>query len=167
LFKKKPPHSVYKANQSGATERPTTNEEAERSIIWHIDKLLATQLMFICERPRDASSLLMKNKLAAGYVFGFHDSCLQTFGRNDPRGNLSLMRTSYQSIFGDQSGLALFEMSIASQKESEFQIGREGGGEDYVGFIRQKTPPLGLQSILLLSFDAAAMSRTLNPSRPH
>jgi hypothetical protein len=110
----------------------------------------------------------MTNKLAAGYVFGFHDSCFQAFGRldpNDPKANLSLVQTSYQTIFGDQAGFALFRMSIASQEDSDFQIGRQSGGEEYMEFVQEKTPPLGLQRILLLDFDAAAVWRTLNRNR--
>jgi hypothetical protein len=119
------------------------------------------------KHPREASSVLMTNKLAAGYLFGFHDSCFQTFGRldrNDPE-TVSVIQNSYQTIFGAWAGRALFEMSIASQKDSEFQIGRQSGGEEYMEFIQHKSPPLGLGRILILGFDAAAVWRTLDRDR--
>ena len=56
-----------------------------------IEALLTAQLALEYERARDAFPVLMTNKLAAGYVFGFHDSCLLTFGRLDPN---DLTRTS-------------------------------------------------------------------------
>ena len=150
---------------SESPKRATTNQEAEKQISSLIEQLLTAQLMLKYEHPRDASSILMKNKVAAGYVFGFHDSFFQTFGRldpNNPKADLSVIHNSYKTIFGAWAGTALFEMSIASQKDSEFQIGRESGGEEYFDFIKQKVPPLGLQRILILGFDVAAVWRTLN-----
>jgi hypothetical protein len=158
-------YRVYKPSHLEAPKRPMTNQEAKKSIISLVEQLLTVQLMPKYDRPRDAFSVLMTNKLAAGYVFGFHDSCLTTFGRidpNDPKAGLSLMRSSYQNIFGNESGLALFEMSITSQKDNEFDIGRQSGGEEYVEFTEKKGPPLGLGRILILGFDAAAVWRTLN-----
>lgn len=153
---------------SGPPNRPTANEEAEKQIISLIEQLLTAQLMLKYEHPREAFSTLTTNKLAAGYVFGFHGSCFQTFGRfdpNNPKSDLSEIRNSYRTIFGVEAGTALFEMSIASQSNSEFQIGRLSGGEEYIEFIQKKSPPLGLQRILLLGFDAAAVSRTLDKDR--
>jgi hypothetical protein len=154
--------------KSEADEQPTTNQEAEKQIISLIEQLLTAQLMPKYKHLSDAFSVLMTNKLAAGYVFGFHDSCFQTFSRldpNNPKADLSVIRNSYQTIFGTRPGFALFEMSIASQKDSEFQIGRQSGGEEYMEFIRQKTPPLELGRILILGFDAAAVWRTLDRNR--
>jgi len=161
---------AYEPNQSEASARPTTNQEANKSIFSLIESLLTAQLISRFEHPKDAFSILMTNKLAAGYVFGLHDSCLTRFGRidpSDPEVGLFLMQTSYQSIFGNQSGLALFEMSVVSQEDSEFQIGRQSGGEEYVEYTQQKTPPLGLQNILILGFDAAAVRRTLSRNVIH
>jgi hypothetical protein len=158
-------YRVYKPNQSEAPKRPMTDQEAEKSIISLIEELLTAQLTPNYKHPRDVVSVLMTNKVAAGYVFGFQDACLTKFGRidpNDPKVGLSLMRSSYQSIFGDRSGLALFEMSTTSQKDNEFQIGRQSGGEEFIEFTEQKGPVLGLGRIISLGFDAAAVWRTLN-----
>jgi hypothetical protein len=150
--------------KSEAGERPTTNQETEK-IISLIDDLLTAQFMGKYKRLRDAFGALMTNKVAAGYVFGFQDSCFRTFGLVDQKdleaGSL-LIRSSYKSIFGDEAGWALYEMSIRAQRDSEFQIGRESGGEEYLDFVKKKTPPLGLSRILTLGFDAAAVERTLN-----
>ncbi len=161
-------YRIYKPQPLETRERPTTNQEAEKQIISLIEQLLTAQLMLKYEHPRDSLPILMTNKVAAGYVFGFHDSCFQTFGRldpNNPKADLSVIESSYRTMFGAGAGTALFEMSIASQKDSEFQIGRLSGGEEYIEFIQQKSPPLGLQRILLLGFDAAAVSRTLDKNR--
>jgi hypothetical protein len=129
-----------------------------------IENLLAAQLALEHERPRDAFPVLVTNKLAAGYVFGFHDSCFQIFGhldRNEPDKGFALIKASYQSIFGDQPGLNLFNSSVHWQNDPDFQIGRLSGGEEYAEFTDKGTPPLGLQRILLLGFDAAAVWRGL------
>jgi len=60
----------------------------------------------------------MTKKLAAGYVLGFHSSCLQIFGflnEKDPDAGFRLIKISYQRIFGDQFGVALFDNSLATQ----------------------------------------------------
>jgi len=49
--------------------------------------LLTAQLALKYKHPRDAFPVLMIDKLAAGYVFGFHDAGFQISGhldRNDP-----------------------------------------------------------------------------------
>jgi hypothetical protein len=161
-------HPVSQPPSEAQPERPITNQEAEKQVISLLERLLTAQLMPTYKHPSDAFSVLMTNKLAAGYVFGFHDACFQTFrlvDQNNPKAGLSIIRNSYQTIFGNQPGFALFQMSIASQKDSEFDIGRRSGGEEYVEFIQQKTPPLGLGGILILGFDAAAVWRTLDKNR--
>jgi len=86
----------------------------------------------------------MTNKLAAGYVFGFQYSCFQTFGLIHPKereASSSLIRRSYQSIFGDEAGWALYEMSIDARTDSEFEIGGQSGGEEFIEGTRKKEPP--------------------------
>jgi hypothetical protein len=50
-----------------------------------IEKLLLAQIMVEFTRVKDAFSTIITNKLAAGYVFGFHDGCFQIFGLRDER----------------------------------------------------------------------------------
>ncbi len=140
-----------------------TRDDTAKSIVFLIEKLLTLQLGLEYDQPRDAFSALMTNNLAAGYVFGFHDSCLQIFGcdPNDPDTNLGLIKASYQRIFGNQSGFALFDMSLHSQNDPDFQMGRLSGGEEFAEFMHRGIPPLGLQRILVLGFDAAAVWRGL------
>jgi hypothetical protein len=144
--------------------RPT-NEDAEQQVVDFIGKLLSLQFeLCFFERPQDAFRALRASKLAAGYVFGFHDSCLRALARMnplEPMTGLVLIQTSYRSLFGEEFGSALFNASMETQGDSDFQTGRQSGGEEYMQFIQQKTPPLGLQRILGLGFDAAAVRRTL------
>jgi hypothetical protein len=48
-----------------------------------------------------------------------------------------------------------------SQGDHDFMIGRQSGGEDFAEFKKNGTPPLGLQRIVSLGFDASMVERTL------
>ena len=139
----------------------TKLSEAGKSVISIIEQLLTLQLILEYKKPSDALSVLRKNKLAAGYVFGFHDCCLRIFGLLDPDNpddGLQLIAASYRYIFNDTSN-ALFRMSIKLQDDRDFSVGQLSGGDDYAGFQHKKIPPLGLQRILLGGFDTAAVLR--------
>ena len=56
-------------------------------------------------------------------------------------------------------------MSVDWQSDPDFQIGRLSGDAEYAEFTDKGTPPLGLQRILLLGFDAAAVVRGLKGNR--
>lgn len=118
--------------------------------------LLAVQLAPKFQRPQDAFSTLMTNKVAAGYVFGFHDSMLQRLGLVDPahpENGATLMKASYQNIFGESAGFALLSMSMNLQSEPSFIKGRMNGGEEFVSFAENKTPPMGLGRMLILGLE--------------
>jgi hypothetical protein len=107
---------------------------------------------------------LMTNKVAAGYIFGFHDACLQIYGlidREDSAPGIDLIGDSYVNIFGEQAGSALFRSSLMSQADHDFMIGRQSGGEDFAEFKKNGTPTLGLQRIVSLGFDASMVEQTL------
>jgi hypothetical protein len=136
----------------------------EAKAVGTIEQLLTLQLVLRVKRLRDAFFELMTNRLAAGYVFGFTDFALQIFGlidRNDPAAGFDIIKASYQSMFGEQAGFVLFNMSLHSQGESDFDVGRISGGEDFFEFRHHKTPPLGLNRIVCLGIDAAAVRRGL------
>jgi hypothetical protein len=139
-----------------------TPDEAKAIAI--IEQLLTLQIVLRIKQLRELFSELMTNRLAAGYVFGFHDSALQIFGlidRSNPAAGFDLIKASYQSIFGDQAGFVLFNMSVDSQGERDFDIGRISGGDDFFEFRHHNVPPLGLSRIVCLGFDAAAVWRGL------
>ena len=109
----------------------------EAKAVGTIEQLLTLQLVLRVKRLRDALFELMTNRLAAGYVFGFTDAALQISGlidRNDPTAGFGVIKATYQSIFGDQAGFTLFNMSIHNQGESDFDVGRISGGEDFFEF---------------------------------
>ena len=138
-----------------------------KSVIDLIEKLLSVQLMLEYERPRQSFKALMNNRLAAGYVFGFHDACFQIYGLvnpNDPALGKGLLRDSYKHIFGYQEGGVLFESSLGWHRDHEFVVGRQSGGEDFVEFKMKGTPTLGLQRIIALGFNVSMVERTLNKS---
>jgi hypothetical protein len=115
---------------------------------------------------RKIFSTLMTNKVAAGYFFGFHCAGAQIFGPTDRAAQLALIETGYKHIFGNEVAHILFEASLGWQRDREFAIGRQSGGEDFTRFHSEGTPPLGLGSIISLKFDAAMVEAGLdNPER--
>jgi hypothetical protein len=153
--------------QRRAHDGPNVGPTDRQSVFQLIERLLSVQLCLENKRPREAFSTLMTNKVAAGYVFGFHDACFQIFGLVDPddrAAGMSVLNESYRQLFGEQAGLVLVRSSVGWQTDHEFAVGRQSGGEDFTTFKENGTPTLGLQRILSLGFDAAMVERTLNRS---
>ena len=122
-----------------------------------VAQLLTLQLLPSYSSPKEAFGALMTSKPAAGYVFGFHDALLQSLGLRDPSNKehaASLIQSSYQSIFGQQAGYALYSMSLAFQNDPVFSKGRMNGGNEVAEFIDNRVPPLGLGRILVLGLEA-------------
>src|SRR5947209_1234722 len=112
----------------GATAMTTKDGETEESVVVLVEQLLSLQLILKHTQVREAFPELMTNKLAAGYVFGFHDSCFQIFGLASPddrEPGAALLETSYMHAFGSQAGFTLLRSSLHWQKDRDFQIGRQ------------------------------------------
>jgi hypothetical protein len=148
--------------------RAIARDEEAKPVIELIEQLLSLQLVCEHKRAHDAFPTLMTNRLAAGYVFGFHDACFQIYGfinPNDRAAGLGLLEASYKYIFGDQAGFVLLDSSLRWQTDREFQIGRQSCFEDFTEFKSKGTPPLGLQRIIGLGLNAAVVERSLdNPA---
>jgi hypothetical protein len=70
-------------------------------------------------------------------LFEPHHGKYPSLGDN-PKADLSVIHDCYKTIFGAWAGTALFEMSIASQKDSEFQIGRESAAKNTLISLSKK-----------------------------
>jgi len=119
--------------------------------------LITAQLMPKYSSPKEAFGSLMTNKIASGYLFGFHDSLLQTVGLYDASNkasSLKIMERSYKNMFGEQAGYALFSSSLHSQDDRNFAEGRMNGGNEIIQYLKEKVPPLGLGRILILGTSA-------------
>lgn len=145
--------------------------ESAEPLIEIMEKLLSLQLSWDGKSPREAFSTLATKKLAAGYVFGFQNAAFQIFKvikPDDDAGGIALLMKSYKQIFGEPTGLMLLKFSLDWQREREFVTGRLSGAEEIAEFKSIGTPPLGLQRIITLGFDASMVERTLKgtPSPP-
>jgi hypothetical protein len=149
-------YSMFASN-----ERNSARPEAQ-SVIEIIEQLLSAQLMFEHKSIREFFPTLMTNRLAAGYVFGFHDACFQGYRLiNATDREAGLFRTSYERIFGEQAAFVLINSSLAWQTDHAFAVGRQRAGEDFEDFSTDGTPTLGLQHIVSLGFDVTMIERTL------
>lgn len=138
------------------TNAKPSREEVAAFFLLTAKKLLALQLSTHHEDPKEAFSSIISNKVAAGYIFGFQDAFLDRFQLLDarnPDAGLALLRDSYQNIFGNQPGFALFESSMNFQRDPDFQKGRQHGGNELIEYMECGTPPLGLGRILFLGLD--------------
>ena len=121
-----------------------------------IGKLIATQVSLEYETPKKAFGAIMKNKVASGYIFGFHDAMLQKFelvNESDIKNSALAIKQGYKKIFGEPSGYALYSMAMSMERDNDFQKGRMIGGNDLIDFFENKNPPLGLNRILFLNTD--------------
>ena len=119
--------------------------------------LLSIQLLPRYAQASKAFSAIMTNKIASGYVFGFHDALLERLGlytSANKESALALMARSYEHLFGLQAGCSLFSMSLNSQENAEFQKGRMNGGNEVIAYLEGKNPPLGLGRIVNMGLDA-------------
>jgi len=117
-----------------------------------IEKLLNLQVASKNTNIRRLFSTFMTNKQASGYIFGFHDSMLQSIGlynANNPENAAYLIEASYKNLFGSQAGYALFNTSLANQNDSDFEKGVMHGGEDMYEYFNNQVPATGLSLILL------------------
>jgi hypothetical protein len=142
------------------------------SIPEYIKMLLWLQVALKYRDPKDFKNIfstLMKNKIAAGYVFGFHDSYFQIHGLTSQDNDTNygkLLETSYKYMFGSWAATALLRLSHSWQTDHEFAIDRQSGGEDMVNFKLKGDRPMGLSSIIDFGWNAAMVERSLdNPER--
>jgi hypothetical protein len=118
-------------------------------------QLLSLQLLPAYSSLHEAFGAIMANKIAAGYVFGFHDALLQAFNlRGDKERAAALIHGSYQNAFGQWGGNALYSMSLNFQDDPAFCSGRMNGGNELGEYLQNKVPPLGLGRILTLGLEA-------------
>lgn len=143
------PRPSSKASRPKPAMKP--KQDAQSQFLSAAENLLSIQLVPHYEKASKAFPAIMTNKVASGYVFGFHDALLQRLGLYTPGNKQSaqeLIEKSYKNIFGEQAGYTLFSMSVNSQENEQFQKGRMNGGNEVVAYLEDKTPPLGLGRII-------------------
>lgn len=150
-----PRQSQPKLAKSLNVTSPTTKSSADIEELYFstIYGLISLQLIPKYSSPKEAISIFMTNKIASGYLLGFHDSLLQRLGLYNP-GNkeysTKLMEKSYKKLFGDQDGCTIFSLSLNLQGDTVFSNSRMNGGNDIVRYIEEKNPPFGLNRIIIL-----------------
>lgn len=94
----------------------------------------------------------MTNKEALGYIFGAYDYLSQYFGLLSCGRDkvMASMVSSYNTLWSNPSGKAIFSLSLSLQDDQEFIKGRELGGNEAAFFLQKdkRIMPLGLKRIL-------------------
>ena len=146
-------HEVRRlTRQSG----PVTQDEIVQFVLTTIETLIAVQLSPQYETPYHAFSSIIANKIASGYIFGFHEAFVERFRLmdiNEPMPGLIVIHNSYEHLFGKLPGSTLFDACRYSLKDLAFHRGRISGGNDFIEFVRHEIPPVSLATILILGND--------------
>ena len=132
---------------------PVTRDEIVQFVLTTIETLIAVQLSPQYETPYHAFSSIIANKIASGYVFGFHEVFVEQYRLmdiNEPVPGLIVIHSSYANLFGKLAGSTLFEACRYSLKDPAFRVGRISGGYDFIEFMGREIAPLSLATILSL-----------------
>jgi hypothetical protein len=135
---------------------PVTQDEIVQFVLSAIEMLIAVQLSPQYETPYHAFSSIIANKIASGYIFGFHEAFVERcrlMDINEQAPGLSVIRNSYEHLFGKLPGSTLFDACRYSLKDLAFHRGRISGGNDFIEFMRREIPPVSLATILILGND--------------
>ena len=133
--------------------KPVTRDEIVQFILSTIKTLIAVQLSPKYETPYHAFSSIIANKIASGYVFGFHEAFVEQYRLldiNEPVPGLNVIPNSYANLFGKVAGSTIFEACRYSLKDPAFRVGRISGGYDFIEFMGREIAPLSLATILSL-----------------
>lgn len=114
-------------------------------------ELLETQLILGGCQKQDRG-LLLEDKFVLGYCWGMGHAMFRSFGLRDmtkcvawtPIGIEYVFRGGANRLMGDVLG-----RSMHIQNDPEFLEGEMCGGNDYIDFIKNKTPTLKLAEHLL------------------
>lgn len=101
------------------------------------EELLAIRLALSASDLNKSFSIIMTNKVARGYVFGFIDSIFQRYEVTNPENvivSVDLLRGAYEKVFRESSGRALLDMSLHVQADPDYHRGRMVGGNEVVEF---------------------------------
>ena len=153
--------SSAQSQPAAKPQKPEPGAESRASVQFQFlsaaGTLLSIQLLPRYAQASKAFPAIMTNKIASGYVFGFHDALLERLGLYTPANKESaqaLIEKSYEHLFGQQAGCSLFSMSLSSQENAEFQKGRMSGGNEVIAYLEAKNPPLGLGRIVNMGLEA-------------
>jgi len=104
--------------------------------------ILHTQCMLA---GKDICSAAGEDHWVAGYVYGAHCALLQYRGIEPGPVAMDFLEKSYGFVFGTgQDGRRMLQRAIALEKDSEFSIGNQEGGDDVLNWLRTKQPTMRL-----------------------
>jgi hypothetical protein len=138
---------------TGSVDSSSRAEEDKKSFyLTTAAKLLSIQFIPKYKSASAAFKDLHHNKLASGYILGFHDALIQRlkpFEPNSEELSTYLLDDSYHNIFGAPYGLALIAEAQINQTDPAFNKGRMIGRNDLINFFDNRVPPFGLNRILM------------------
>jgi hypothetical protein len=96
--------------------------------------------------------------LARGYLFGFSDACIQSFGVFDELESLALITVVHGMLFGQKIGSRFVHDALRDQRDAEFARGRAAGDADYQRWLHDRSyAPRSLTDYLLNGADASSL----------
>jgi hypothetical protein len=87
-------------------------------------------------------------KESLGYIFGFVDGYQLSIKLHDMDEKMKMLEAVMIAIFGKQIGIDAAKKSLELQRDTDFDGSRKVGGQQAIDFLKYKTIPIGLSSIL-------------------
>jgi hypothetical protein len=87
-------------------------------------------------------------KESLGYIFGFVDGYQLSIKLHDMDEKMKMLEAVMIAIFGKQIGIDAAKKSLELQRDTDFDESRKVGGQQAIDFLKYKTIPIGLSSIL-------------------
>ena len=87
-------------------------------------------------------------KESLGYIFGFVDGYQLSIKLHDMITKMEMLEAVMIAIFGEHIGTDAVKLALEMERDTDFDRARRLGGQQAIDFLKYKTIPIGLSSIL-------------------
>lgn len=150
-------HNFPKPKEAKAPAKSSGKKEvdfSETDYIKQVNGLVRIMLGTCPITPQDAVDKFMTSKRALGYLFGVHDYLAHRtnlINKETPEEFAISVQLSYEIIFGEKAGDALFNATCSFLKDPDFKNGQKIGVEESSRYLEKGQLPSSFYLILIHS----------------
>ena len=150
-------HNFPKPKEAKASAKNSGKKEvdfSESDYIKQVNGLVRIMLGTCPITPQDAVDKFMTSKRALGYLFGVHDYLAHRtnlINKETPEEFAISVQLSYEIIFGEKAGDALFNATCSFLKDPDFKNGQKIGVEESSRYLEKGQLPSSFYLILIHS----------------
>lgn len=151
-------HNIPKPKE---VKPPATNNAGKKEVdfsesdyIKQVNGLVRIMLGTCPITPQDAVDKFMTSKRALGYLFGVHDYLAHRtnlINKETPEEFAISVQLSYEIIFGERSGEALFNATCSFLQDKDFKEGQKIGANESSRYLEKGELPTSFYLILIHS----------------